>query len=759
MYFKRLVQNICNGKIWDSLNDFQLLYILQFKLRFVDYLNTLNNTDKDEMVKIRERSDGITKSMPVSLLYVASYFGSLHLVKFVLKHSNAQLKDHQEDKFPPLIVSCERGHEEVVKVLIDNEANANQSGHFGTTPTIAAIQNNHMKVVKILIENGADINKGDHNGMTPFLWASVLQRVDIVKLLIEKGANINETSKDGSSAIFWCCVMGYQELVSLLQDKGELGSISKPNIDGKTPLMAACYFRRYDIVHYLLKPLTSCDEVDKKGWTALMEACLNNDNGSWNTFLKQFDKQTGIWIPLFRLLSNKGNMVDAYYNIIEKLVDRTNLDLQDSDGKSALHHACEGQYNHIVHILTEKGASVNLVDKRKSTPLIDACFSEDNDIVRPIMEDYSNGCKPIIEQLILKDANVNAFDKRGWNPFFDGCEKGNYTIVKRLIDYVADVNKRYRNGKTPMEMARECGNQDIIDLLIQKGANPEINANEEADCKEELSHSYHNNDSSDTSSSDESDHDEDSSVQNVKHPISDREKGEKLLNACINGNEDEVRDLLELALENHVLDFSNRYGRTPLLEACKKQNVTIVNLLLKAGANVNKDDAMCWTPLHEACKVGEKDIVNLLLEKNVNVNACDDRGYSPLLMATQNGCQPIVELLLAHRAQVNFSSNARTTPFLAACTKGHFEITKLLIVKGADFNIADGYGNTPLMVASYYGYCEIVDLLLAKGCELDQKDVKGWTALSWASHGCNKGIANTLVKIKYKNLVRKPGDD
>lgn len=760
MYFKRIVQNIRHGKIWDSLNNFQLLNILQFKLRFDAYLKRLSNTEKDEMVEIRERSDGTTKSMPVSLLYVASYFGSLHLVKFVLIHSNAQLKDHQEDEFPPLIASCERGQEEVVKVLIDNEANANQSNHIGITPIIAAIQNKHMNIVKILIENGADINKGDHNGMTPFLWASVLQRVDIVELLIDKGANINKTSRDGSSALFWCCVMGYQELVCLLQDKGELGSISKPNIDGKTPVMAACYFRRYDIVHYLLKNLTSCDEVDKNGWTTLMEACFNNDNGSWNTFLKQFDKQTSIRIPLFRLLSKKGDMVDAYYKIIEKLVNRTNLDLQDSDGKSALHHACAGQYNHIVHILTEKGASVNLVDKRKSTPLMEACFSEDNDIVRPIMEDYSNGCKPIIEQLILKDADVNAVDKRGWNPFFDGCEKGNFKIVKRLIESVADVNKRYRNGKTPIEMAEGCDNQDIIDLLKQKGANQNSCAFEEVDSKQEFSHTYHNNDLTDTSSSDESNSEEDSSMQHLKHHISDhRKKGETLLNACINNNEDEVKYMLESALEKDIMDFSNRYGKTPLLEACRVKNETIVNLLLEAGAKVNKDDAKYWAPLHEACKVGEQNIVNLLLKKYANVNACDDRGYSPLQIASQNGYKSIVELLLDHSAHVNISSNVRITPLLAACIKGHIEIIKLLIDKRADINKADGYGDTPLMVASFYGYCEIVDLLLAKGSEIDQKDMKGWTAFSWASHGCNKRIANTLVKIKYNNLVRKPSDD
>ncbi|CAC5413452.1 unnamed protein product [Mytilus coruscus] len=762
MYFLRMVKNICDGKIWDAFNNFQLLYILQFKLRFVAYLERLSDTEKDKMVEIRERSEGTSISMPVSLLYVASYFGSLHLVKFVLKHSNVQLKDDQEDEYPPLIASCERGHEEVVKLLIDKEANANQSGHLGTTPTIAAIQNNHMNVVKVLIDSGADINKDDHNGMTPFLWACVLQREDIVNL-IDKGANINETSRDGSSSLFWCCVMGYQELVCLLQDKGEIGSISKPNIDGKTPLMAACYFRRFNIVQYLLKHLTSYDEVDKNGWTALMEACFNNDNGSWNRFLKQFDKQTSIWIPLFRLLSKKGDMIDAYYKIIEKLVERTNLNLQDAYGKSALHHACEGQYNHIVHILTEKGASVNLVDKRKSTPLMEACFSEDNDTVRPIMEDSSNGCRPIIEQLLLNAADVNAVDKRGWNPFFDGCEKGNFTIVKRLIRFVADVKKRYRNVKTPIEMARECRNQGIIDLLIQEGANLIINANEEADSVPEMGHSYHKHDFSDTSS-DGSNTEEDSSVQNFKHYISDdRIKGETLLNACIDENEDEVTDLLESALENHVLDFSNRYGKTPLLEACRVKNVTIVNLLLEAGANVNEGDAKCWAPLHEACNVGEKDIVNLLLEKNVNVNACDNRGYSPLLIASQNGYKSIVELLVDHRAHVNISSNVRITPLLAACTKGQIEITELLIVKRADINKADVYGNTPLMVASYYGHCEIVDLLLAKGCEIDQKDMKGWTALSWASKGSSKGcckcIIDASVKRKYKNLVRKPSDD
>lgn len=116
-------------------------------------------------------------------------------------------------------------------------------------------------------------------------------------------------------------------------------------------------------------------------------------------------------------------------------------------------------------------------------------------------------------------------------------------------------------------------------------------------------------------------------------------------------------------------------------------------------------------------------------------------------------------MLLDHRAHVNISSNVRITPLLAACIKGHIEIIKLLIDKRADINKADGYGDTPLIIASFYGYCEIVDLLLAKGCELDQKDMKGWTAFSWASHGCNKRIANTLVKIKYNNLVRKPRDD
>lgn len=134
---------------------------------------------------------------------------------------------------------------------------------------------------------------GDKNGWTPFLWACVLQRHEVANLLMEHRADINQANNEGSTPLFWCSIMGLKILVVLLHEKGAAASLSTPNSDGKTPLLAACFFRRQEIVTYLLEHLKFLDETDNKGWLPLMEACFCNDNGSWNRFLAQFKRGTG----------------------------------------------------------------------------------------------------------------------------------------------------------------------------------------------------------------------------------------------------------------------------------------------------------------------------------------------------------------------------------------------------------------------------------------------------------------------------------
>ncbi|XP_052073018.1 ankyrin-3-like isoform X1 [Mytilus californianus] len=743
IYFKRMVEDICDGIIWDTLENTQLHHdhtSLTFSLRFFKYLEILDDDKKRDIVNSLDRTGSCSTA---STLYVTVYFGLVQIVKYLLRISSAQLQDSQ-DKFPPLIAACERGHEPIVNLLIDYEPDINQMDSFGRRPLIVAVQNDYPGVVEMLINKDANINLADKNGWTPFLWACILHREEVAKLLMEHDADDNQASNDGSTLLFWCSVIGFQKFVVLLHEKGAEGSLSTSNTDGKTPLMAACYFRRQEIVIYLLQHLESVDESDHEGWTPLMEACFDNDNGSWDRFLDQLEKGDCLWFPLLKTVTERVlyyNDSPGHESVIKQLLSKADIDLQDNEGKSALYHACEWQYNRIVNILTEMGANVNLEAKDKSTALMEACLLEDEDIVQPIMEAPIGPCRPIIEQLLSKGADVNSTDENGLNPFGYSCETGNSNMIHRLIEYTNNVNQTYKNGNTPLQMAEKSGNDEIISLLIQKGANQTGKT-----LKMESHDKGFETMSSDESISDSSDSENES--------LTDAKKvtGRSLLQACRNINEHMFPSLLQEAASENILNISGKKGKTPLLEACRYKNIAKVQNLLEAGASVNKEDINRWTPLLEACKVGEKEIVLLILENNVDVNKTDARGYSPLLFACKNGYKDIVEILLSHRADANIANNAGITRLLVTCTKQYTDIVQLLIYNGANINQTDAYGNTSLMVAGFYGYKQIIEVLLSEEANIDQKDSEGWTALSWATKG---GYENIFVKAAYVSSVKE----
>ena len=63
---------------------------------------------------------------------------------------------------PPLMWAAEKGHPEVVKLLVDNGADVNaRTKKIGTALTLA-LDNGHLEVAKLLIAKGADVNPSMH---------------------------------------------------------------------------------------------------------------------------------------------------------------------------------------------------------------------------------------------------------------------------------------------------------------------------------------------------------------------------------------------------------------------------------------------------------------------------------------------------------------------------------------------------------------------------------------------------------------------
>ena len=81
----------------------------------------------------------------------------------------------------PLYAAAKNGHPEVVKVLLEQQADVNVScTDDGFTPLHAAAEKGHREVVKLLLANKADLSAKCHSGETPFEVGRRNHHLDIV---------------------------------------------------------------------------------------------------------------------------------------------------------------------------------------------------------------------------------------------------------------------------------------------------------------------------------------------------------------------------------------------------------------------------------------------------------------------------------------------------------------------------------------------------------------------------------------------------
>ncbi|KAI4471123.1 tonsoku-like protein [Holotrichia oblita] len=133
----------------------------------------------------------------------------------------------------------------------------------------------------------------------------------------------------------------------------------------------------------------------------------------------------------------------------------------------------------------------------------------------------------------------------------------------------------------------------------------------------------------------------------------------------------------------------NAKGETQLHTACINGNYDVVKQLIERGHLINVRDNCGWLPLHEACNHGHLDIVKLLVEKGAAVNdrggiKCD--GVTPLHDAAVNGHLEIVEYLMDNGASLISKKDNGETPLhclqswrqnvqnTTAATQTHYEL-------------------------------------------------------------------------------------
>lgn len=200
--------------------------------------------------------------------------------------------------------------------------------------------------------------------------------------------------------------------------------------------------------------------------------------------------------------------------------------------------------------------------------------------------------------------------------------------------------------------------------------------------------------------------------------MSQHELNSEFLLAAEQGNADALKACLEKQVDINV---TNRQGRTAITLASLNKHYDCVEILLKAGVDINKQDQTCFNPFLLSCLTNDLTLLRLVLPANPDLNCLTRFGGVGITPASEKGHVEIVRELLLHTdINVNHTNFVGWTPLLEAIVLNdggakQQEIVKLLLDNGANPHMTDKYGKTPLELAREKGFDEIANLLLAAG--------------------------------------------
>ncbi len=154
-------------------------------------------------------------------------------------------------------------------------------------------------------------------------------------------------------------------------------------------------------------------------------------------------------------------------------------------------------------------------------------------------------------------------------------------------------------------------------------------------------------------------------------------------------------------------------GKTTLMVAIECLWPQLVEKLLELGAKVDVRDNAGSTPFHLAVKSNMFSSVGLLLNHGTPANACDQHGFTVLHLAVLYGREQILQRLLSSPDfDINYSSKRSQTPLgLAVTSKDDVLVSALLERPGLNQKVLSN-GWTPLFLAALHDYDHITNLLL-----------------------------------------------
>ena len=329
-------------------------------------------------------------------------------------------------------------------------------------------------------------------------------------------------------------------------------------------------------------------------------------------------------------------------------------------------------------------------------------------------------------------SSINAPTKSGETPLISAIATGDVELVQLMLQRGANVEARCVDQITPLMHAVKQGYLSILELLLIKGA--------QVDTK--------------------------TAGWTVLHRAADMINVPMVKLLLSKGADIEARSPKDFLPKKHSLarlgsdlddydEVDADLGWSPLLRAATNGQEVMVRLLIEKGADIETKSPNNGTPLSCAAEANYEAIVEFLLENGANVGAGDDFGWRPLhrVMVNQDG-ESVAQMLLGHGADVNARCLYQKSPLHHAIEKGNNAMVSFLLAAGADFEARDIAERTPLHTAIESRLENMVHILLEAGADADAKDKGGHDALGAATRALRKSPEITSLLAKHKKTMR-----
>ncbi|KAL8831739.1 MAG: hypothetical protein Q9170_005169 [Blastenia crenularia] len=675
----------------------------------------------------------------------------------------------------PLSAAAEKGHERTFQLLLNAGASINGKGGWYAYPLISAIVGQDDTIIQILLNKGANVNLTGGRHVCALMAASALGKLALVKKLIDTGARINDENDKGADALHSACCAGHLEVVKLLLENG--ADVNAKGGKHRNALNAASCEGFGQIVDVLLDAGADPTSFDPNYGNALQAAAragheeivrklsecgcdVNADGGTRGTALVGASSagQAHVVDLLFELGVPRGgnqNTANAvvvavskeHEDVVKRLVaNGANLNttgtLQTFEWLP-LQLAANRLKFEMLSTLLALGADPKAAGGFCGSVLMAACDNNKMD------------CQ-ILEALIVAGADINKLvppEKRskypnGWSPestALSAAASNNHPeAVRLLLNHGADPNLQCGNWGTALQKASYEGATTIIDMLLQNGADIELDA-EPSNSKDD--------DGIITSLQAAAARADDSTIRllvasGAKLAVERNDSTFKsaLHAASFYGNTSNVQILLEL--DSNVNLRGGRFG-TCLQAAATKGHAETVTALLNAGAEINEQDIGCYgSALIAAIANSNHESVKVLLKRGADPALRGGLKYQyPIIAAARlwNNKEE-TQLLIDAGADVNACGGIFHTALQAAAVDGNDETMRVLIDAGADINALGGiYGNA-LSAAYREGYYFCTGLLWEKGVSNQLRGGKWGTPLGSALSGACQTLITFLIK-------------